>query len=239
MISGPALRLGLSKPILQMSGMMALESARLQFDPALRRELSGVYARAALFEGQPAAAEERLRSVQRQDGPDAALSHLLGSALLGERSAPKAVEAARLFQTAFKSGGAWQSGYGYFIALIRSGHFAEAGKLVGALRRLRSPSNEIWIDMALAEYNLIHAKASGDGATARYREIANGLSGSYVRHPDWPTLGRLYGDALAGAGQSAEAAKVRAKMDDVSSKTSYLSSPELAQSPVGPLAMLK
>ena len=239
MIAGPALRLGLSTPISQLSGMMVTESARLQFDPTLRRELSKVFARTMLLGGQPAAAAERLLAAQKQDGSDAVTTHLLGSAFLEERSAPKAAEAARLFQVAFKSSRAWQSGYGYFTALIRSGRLAEAGKLVGALRHLRVTSNEIWIDIGLAEYNLAFAKSAGEGATARYREVANALSGSYVRHPEWPTLARLYGDALAGAGQGAEAAKIRSKMDDVSSKTSYLLSPELAESPIGPLAVLK
>jgi len=239
MISGPALRLGFAKPISLLSGMMAVESSKLPFDPTLRRGLSEVYARASLLEGNPVQAEERLLAAQKQDGSDAVLNHLLGSALLEARNGAKILLASRHFQSAFQARGSWQSGYGYSIALIRSGRLADAGKVMVTLRRLRTASNEIWINIALADYNLAVAKASGDWSTARYREVANSLSRSYALHPDWPTLARLYSEAMAGSGQRVEAAKIRAKMDDVSSKTSYLSSPELAESPIGPLALLK
>ena len=237
-VSGHALRLGLSKPIAVMSGMMASESATKQFDPGLRRDLAIVNARALLLGGDAAAASERLIAAQKQDGADAVTNHLLGVAFLEMRTAAKASDAARFFQAAFKSQGAWQSAYGYFMALIRSKRTAEAGHMMGALRRFRQPSNDVWIDMAFAEYDLALAKAKGGGA-ARYQQVANMLSGGYARHPDWVKLAELYADALANSGKASEAQKIRAKLDDESSKTSYLSSPELMESPIGPLALLK
>ena len=63
------------------------------------------------------------------------------------------------------------------------------------------------------------------------------LSPLYKRNPAAVALGTLYRAALDKIGKDQEAERIRAKLDDVQSKTSYLSSVETMQSPVGPLAL--
>jgi hypothetical protein len=103
----------------------------------------------------------------------------------------------------------------------------------------KTKENELWVSLALARYKLAVAGSSGNLSPARYKEVADSIAWVYVKHPDWQGLSKIYADALVGSGQNSEAQKIRMSMDDMSSKTSYLSSAEFLESPIGPFGLMR
>jgi hypothetical protein len=239
-IAPVALTLGVVKPVIAIAGSGFSDAAKLPMDPGLRRETAVILARALMLDGQLAQASERLKTAQKLDGPDAATNHFLGALALESRSSSRMREASGYFEMALKGQDRWESLYGRLLSLIRSGQMPEAGRVAATLRGKMTKDNEMWILLALAEYKLGTAKsASDDLAKAILREQTRILSGVYEKHP-WSTwAGRLYVDALTRSGQISLSQKIAAKMDDVSSKTSYLSSPEFILSPTGPFALMR
>lgn len=76
-------------------------------------------------------------------------------------------------------------------------------------------------------------------AVARYQEVAKNLEALHLKHPDWQGLAKLYADALAKSNQVEMSQQIRMKIDDLASKTSYLSSAEYMESPIGPFALMR
>jgi hypothetical protein len=85
---------------------------------------------------------------------------------------------------------------------------------------------------------LAKVKSSGGGRD-QYKEIAAAMTPIYNKHPQWSGLANLYTEALTGSGQMDAAQKVRMSMDDMSAKTSYLSSSEFMASPIGPFGLMR
>jgi hypothetical protein len=213
LIAGPALQLGLAKPLAVIAEAAAAEATIGQFDPTLHREISIVSARAHMALGQIDIAAKRLSVLQKQLGPDAVSSHLLGSSYLALRNITRINDAVTLFQSAARGQGQWQSHYGAFLALTRSGRLAEADKVTSRLERSKSRENAFWIKLALTEFRLAKAKKSANVPVSYFKPLATDMASLYASHPTWPLVSELYAEALLKSGQAAEAGKVSAFVD--------------------------
>jgi hypothetical protein len=234
-----ALNLGVVKPVITIAGSAFGDAGKLPMDPGLRRELGVTLSRALMLDGQLTQATERLKTAQRLSGPDAVTNHLLGAIALESRSRERMREAAVYFDQALKGQDRWESLFGRLLSLVRVGQLQVAEPVAVQLRGKINKANESWILLAIAEYKLAAAKsATDDLAKSILREQTRILSGLHERAP-WSTwAGRLYVEALNRSGQVSLSQKISAKMDDLSSKTSYLSSPEFRLSPTGPFALM-
>ena len=238
LIAGPALRLGLAKPVAFIAEAAAAEATIGQFDPTLHREISIVSARAHMTLGQIDIAVKRLSVLQKQLGPDAVSSHLLGASYLALRNITRINAAVALFQSADRGRGQWQSQYGEFLALTRSGRLAEAEKVTSRLERLKNRENAFWIKLALTEFRLVKAKKSANVPVSYFKPLAMDMASLYASHPTWPWVSELYAEALLKSGQPAEAGKVSARSEDLAATTNVLGSQEYLESPVGPYALM-
>jgi hypothetical protein len=239
MLAGTMLRLGMAKPAAAIADEFYGAAKAKAVDPSLLSDISNIYSRAMLLDGEAPAALERLISRQKQRSLDGAGKHLLASIYLARKNAGLINEAAGLFREAIQTGDSWQSQAGLLLALTRSGKLSEANGVATRLQRLRTPGNGVWVTAAVSEFKIALAKRSGGMARAKYSEVAGSLAGLYQQYPGWPALAGLYADALANSGNGAEAQKIRLKIDDILSKTSYFSSPEYLASPFGPLALMR
>ncbi len=240
LVSSLALKKGLVKPIAAIASSAVADAAKVPMDPGLRREMATALARALMLDGQLSQATERLKLAQKLDGPDAVTNHVLGSLALESRSRDRIKDALTYFNLALKGQERWESLFGYLLALTRVGQLQDATRTAGLLRAKITKDNEMWILLAMAEYKLAAVKgASDESAKFILREQTRILSAVHEKNP-WSTwAGRLYVEALTRTGQLTQAQKIVAKMDDVSGKTSYLSSQEFLASPTGPLALLR
>lgn len=242
-IAGPALRLGLAKEVTSIADALAMESFQAGVDPSLRREIYLLGARGLMLQGDLQQAAERIKALQKKDGSEAVGNHLLGSIYLEMRSSARLSEAIQLFSQAAQARNAWQSYVGLLLAQTRLGKIADGNRTAATLASLKtspkSSASEHWIQVAINEYKMAVAKTGGDLSLSRYKEIANSLSGLYARYPLWRYLASTYAEALENSGQRAEAEKVRLKMDDESSKKSYLTSSEFLESPFGPYVFMR
>lgn len=238
LIAGPALHLGLAKPLAAIAEAAAAEATVGQFDSTLHREISIVSARAHMALGQIDIAAKRLSVLQKQLGPDAVSSHLLGGSYLALRNITRINAAVTLFQSAARGQGQWQSLYGEFLALTRSGRLAEAEKLTSRLERLKSRENAFWIKLALTEFRLVKAKKSANVPVSYFKPLAMDMASLYASQPTWPWVSELYAEALLKSGQPAEAGKVSARSEDLAATTNVLGSQEYLESPVGPYALM-
>jgi hypothetical protein len=235
-----ALSLGLVKPIVNIASSAFADASKSPMDSGLRRDMGVLLARALMLDGQLPLASERLKMAQKLDGSDAVTNHILGAIALESRSRERIKEASVYFDQALKGQDRWESHFGRLLSLIRGGHLKDAERAATILRSRMNKDNEMWILLAISEYKLAAAKeASEDLTKSILRQQVRILAGIYDRNP-WSTwAGRLYVEALKRSGQSALAATIAAKMDDVSSKTSYLSSAEFMLSPTGPFALMR
>ena len=234
-----ALNLGVVKPVITIAGSAFADASKLPMDPGLRRDAGVILARALMLDGQLAQAAERLKTAQKLSGPDAVTNHLLGAIALELRSRDRMRDAAGYFALALKGQDRWESLFGRLLSSIRVGQLQDAGPTASLLRSKMNKSNEMWILLVLAEYKLATSKTAADDlAKSILREQTRILAGILEKNP-WSTwAGRLYVEALNRSGQVSLSQKIAAKMDDVSSKTSYLSSPEFVLSPTGPFALM-
>jgi hypothetical protein len=238
-IANFGLRLGLARNVSAVAVPLGDEALKANVDLGLRRELFLASARALMLEGDATKAAQRVVNTLTRDGADGVSSHLLGSIYLEMRSSARLPEAIKAFQAAIKSRNAWQSHAGLLMALQRAGNLKDAGHVAKNLSTSRTKENEAWILLALAQYRLALAHASGSASPARYKEIADSIAWIHSKHPDWPGLAKSYAEALVGSGQAGEAQKIRMSIDDMSTKTSYLSSREFLESPIGPFGLMR
>ncbi len=237
-IANMGLTLGLGRQVSAVAGPLASESLKLPMDPNLRRDLFVIAARSLMLTGDSAGAADRLLTVRSKDGLDGVSSHLLGSILLEMRSRERLPDAIAAFQSAVKFRNTWQSWAGLLVAYVRAGNLKEAARTAVNLQTFKNKTNADWIDVVIAEFRLAKVKSSGGGRD-QYKEIAAAMMPIYNKHPQWSGLANLYTEALTGAGQMDAAQKVRMSMDDMSTKTSYLSSSEFMASPIGPLGLMR
>lgn len=238
-IANMGLFLGLARQVGEVAVPLADEALKAAVDPTIRRDMYVVATRALMLTGEAAQALQKLEISKAKDGVDGISSHLLGSILLEMRSSARIQESIAAFRAAGKMRNSWQSGVGLFLAMVRAGNLREAARFANNLSTFRNKENSPWIDMAMAEYKLSSAKTLNGDAKDRYAEVAALVAGSYQKHPNWTGLAKLYAEALAGSGRLDESQKIRMTMDDLSSKTSYLSSPEFLTSPVGPFGLMR
>jgi predicted negative regulator of RcsB-dependent stress response len=241
LIGNTALKMGLQKNLGATLGSFESSGGMTSaLDPSLLRSLTLLRARVFMAEGRLPEAERLLAQRMRPDAADAESEHLLGSVLLESRNPAKNAEAAKHFAAAMKSQARWESTLGLLLALTRGGQIKEGAPLVQSLRKAMKTGNELWITLGVAEYKLMASKGlSPEAQKATASEQARVLGQLYQKFSWSNRAGVLYVEALRRLGRVNEAEEISSKIDDVWSKTSYLSSPEFMGSPTGPLALTR
>lgn len=238
LIAKPALRLGLGKEIALIGEAVTVQEDPKDFDPALYRDISIFAIRANMLKGDIGKAQILSATLHKRVGVDAMSAHLLASANLSTQISLNAVRSTELFKTAIKGQNYWQSHLGYFLSLTRSGKLTEAEKYLAKINQLSSPSNIVWFKMAKAEFALAKAQASGLTRASYFSAIASDLSPLYDKNKSWPTLSRLYSEALLKSGKTALAQKVQIAADIQADRVRYVASSEFLSSPFGPYALM-
>ncbi len=239
MLSKSLLRLGLAKPVLKYASSFELTQTDNRLDPGLRDAAANIYVRALLLNGDKKLALERLTKMVSQNQMDYIGHQLLGSIYLNSKSSEDSVRAVASFKASLKAHPSWEAETGYLLALTRSGQLNEGKKVAEKLPRLSNAESADWVTIAISEYRMAEAKRSQVKVAAKYNEVALSLASVFARHPGWTRLAGLYAEALIGATKVTEGAKIRLKIDDILSKTSYFSTPEYTLSPFGPLALMR
>lgn len=238
LIAKPALRLGFGKEIAFIGEAVTVQEDPKDFDPSLYRDISIFSIRANMLKGDIGKAQILAATLHKRVGVDATSAHLLASANLATQISSNAVRAIDLFKTAIRGQNHWQSHLGYFLSLTRSGKLSEAEKYLAKINQLSNPSNIIWFKMAKAEFALTKSQSSGSTRPSFFSAIASDLAPLYDKNKSWPTLSRLYSEALLKSGKTALAQKVQMAADVQADRVRYVASSEFLVSPFGPYALM-
>lgn len=125
----------------------------------------------------------------------------------------------------------WETWTLYAFALIKSGQAAKVDTTITALRSRSQPPNiQFWGTILRGERLLTLGKT---------QEAEQAIKIAYESMPTHSALVDLMIRIYQTQNKLAEAARLRLKLDDLRSKTSYWSSPEMMRSPFGPLALIR
>ncbi len=203
-------------------------SSRSNADPELQKLLLQSLIRLKLAQGKKAEVATSLNKYINGYGRDSFAQHFNASLQLSADGADRARLIAAEFQS-LRPDAPWETSVLYAYALIRSGQFDRIEPILAKLRNKQQiPSALLWSNILRAEKLLAEKKPKD--AELTIRNLSTQL-------PNDSVVNDILAKAYVGIGRDSEAKALQLKVDDVRSKKGYWSSPEMINSPFGPLAL--